>query len=54
MPFAIRKRKCLDSKGNNGNYIVYNKETGKKVSCHKTKEEANKAKSIRERKSNDS
>lgn len=40
MPYSIKKRKCKDSKGETGEYVITKKNDNKKVSCHKSKEKA--------------
>lgn len=43
MPYKITKEKCKQSTGDAGKYVIRKKKSGKKVSCHKTKDNANKA-----------
>jgi len=48
MPYGIRKQPCTDSNGNKGNYVLYITTTGRKVSCHKTRANAEAARRARE------
>lgn len=47
MPFKVRTQQCTDSKGEKGTYVVFNDDTGKSVSCHKTANLAKAAARIR-------
>lgn len=40
MPYSVEKRKCNQSGGKKGAYIVIKKSTGKKSSCHTSKKKA--------------
>lgn len=40
MPWSIKKRKCTQSDGTKGNWVIVKDSTGKQVSCHVTKEDA--------------
>jgi hypothetical protein len=40
MPYAVVKQKCKQSDGDSGSWIVKRRDTGKKVSCHQSKEKA--------------
>jgi len=40
MPYSVRKRKCKQSSGKKGAYIVIKKNTGEKSSCHTSKKKA--------------
>lgn len=51
MPYLVKKRKCKDSKGVKGNYVVTKKNDNKKISCHSTEKKA--YASIRARHSNE-
>lgn len=53
MPFSVRKRQCEQSDGTQGEYVVIRTDTREQVSCHTTKSEAEQARSIRERESED-
>ena len=52
MPYKIIKKKCKQSNGKKGKYIVAKKSDNKKQSCHTTKEKAKSA--IRARHANES
>lgn len=43
MPYKIIKKKCKQSSGKKGKYIVSKKSDNKKQSCHTTKEKAKSA-----------
>jgi len=43
MPYKIVKQKCKQKSGDSGKYVIRKKPTNKKVSCHKTKDNAQKA-----------
>lgn len=43
MPYKILKRKCKQSSGKKGNYIVVKKTDNKKQSCHTSKQKAQSA-----------
>ena len=43
MPYKIIKKDCTQKSGDKGKYIINKKNTNKKVSCHKTKDNAQKA-----------
>lgn len=47
MPVTVRKRKCKDSQGNSGNFVVVEVSNGKRKSCHKTRANAEAAARIR-------
>lgn len=51
MPFTVRKRDCIAADGKNGSYVLL--KSGKKVSCHATREDAFAAARIRIRESKD-
>lgn len=51
MPYGIRKQECTDSSGEKGTHVVYKKDSGKTVSCHKSRVAAQKA--IRARHANE-
>ena len=40
MPYSVRKQRCKQSSGKKGAYIVIKKNTGKKTSCHTSKNKA--------------
>jgi hypothetical protein len=40
MPYSVKKRKCKDSKGDEGKFVITKKGENKKLSCHKSKEKA--------------
>ena len=40
MPYSVKKTNCKQSSGKKGAYIVIKKSTGKKTSCHASKEKA--------------
>ena len=48
MPYAIRKKDCKQADGTSGEYIVTKKDDEKALSCHKTREDAEKAIAARE------
>ena len=43
MPYKIIKRKCKQSSGKKGKYIIVKKSDNKKQSCHTSKEKAQSA-----------
>ena len=43
MPYKVRKRKCKDSSGKKGKYIITKSNDNKKISCHTSKSKANAA-----------
>jgi len=47
MPYAVVKQKCKQADGDSGSWIVKRRDTGKKVSCHKSKKKAQGAISAR-------
>ena len=40
MPYQVKKRKCKDSKGRKGKYVITKKGDNEKISCHTSKEKA--------------
>ena len=52
MPYKIIKRKCKQSSGKKGKYIIVKKSDNKKQSCHTSKEKAQSA--VRARYANES
>ena len=40
MPYSIKKRKCKNSKGKKGRYVITKKGSNKKISCHTSEENA--------------
>jgi hypothetical protein len=47
MPYAVVKRACRQADGDAGRWIVKRRDTGRKVSCHKSKKKAQKSVSAR-------
>lgn len=47
MPVSVRKQKCRDSKGNTGNFVTFERSTGKQKSCHGSRSDAEAAARIR-------
>lgn len=43
MPYKVKKRKCKNSKGKSGKYVITKKNDNKKISCHTSKEKAQSA-----------
>lgn len=43
MPYKITKQNCKQSTGDSGKYVIRKRKSNKKVSCHKTKSNAEKA-----------
>jgi len=52
MPYSVKKRKCKNSKGKKGKYVITKKGKNKKLSCHASKEKARAA--VRARYANES
>ena len=40
MPYRVKKRKCKNSQGKKGKYIITKKNSNKKISCHTSKSKA--------------
>lgn len=43
MPYKVKKRKCKDSSGKKGKYVITKSNNNKKISCHTSKSKANAA-----------
>lgn len=43
MPYKVKKRKCLNSAGEKGNYVITKANSNKKISCHTSKKKAHSA-----------
>ena len=53
MPYSVRKRDCTQADGSSGSYVVIKTDTREQVSCHDTRRDAERSRSIRERRADD-